>query len=73
MAKKSIDTEGSGSSAPSLSEIASAFFDANPHYNSLIITDDGVVFENSISGMNSALNYAEAKAPKLNYQIFERK
>jgi hypothetical protein len=72
MAKKSNDTEGSGSSAPSLSEIASAFFEANSYYDSIVVSDDGIVFENSAAGINAAENHVGSKTPKMNYHTFNR-
>lgn len=72
MAKRSTEQEGSGIAAPSLSEIASAFFEANPLYMSIVVCDDGVVFENSVAGMNAADNHMGSKTPKLNFQTFNR-
>ena len=70
MAKK--QTQEAGNSPASLKEIASAFFDANPSYSSIIVTEDGAVFEDSQLGYNAATNHANASNPKLNFETFKR-
>lgn len=73
MAKKQIIEEVEAvKPPPTLQEIANAFFDANPHYSSVIITEDGMVFENSQVGFNALTNHANAANPKLNFETFNR-
>lgn len=72
MAKKglNINTEAASNDAASISEIAEKFFEANPFYSSILITTDGVVFDNSIGGTNAAENYISGK--NISYQQFNK-
>lgn len=71
MAKKSELNEGIDSPL-SPSKKAEEFFNANPQYDSIIVTEDGIVFPNTIGGINAVNLYSDAQNPKINYQIFDR-
>lgn len=71
-AQESEEIKEAGNVPASPQEIAAAFFEANPLYDSIIMTDDGAIFENSQVGHNAATNHANAANPKLNFQTFNR-
>lgn len=71
-AQESEEIKEVGTFPTSPQDIATAFFEANALYDSIIITEDGQIFENSQVGFNAATNHANSANPKLNYQTFNR-